>query len=92
MTEMFNGRADFSAIEPTRSLYISSVLQKCTFDLNEKGTEAAAATAAVVLTSMAPELEPEPEEFRADRPFLFYLYDKLTGMLLFQGRVEDPTA
>ena len=33
-----------------------------------------------------------PKEFRADRPFLFFLRDKLTGMLLFQGRVADPSA
>ena len=65
---------------------MSEVVQKAFIEVNEEGSEAAAATGAVMmLTSI-------PEEFRADRPFLFFLRDKLTGMLLFQGRVVDPSA
>ena len=56
--------------------------------MNEEGSEAAAATAAVVGLRSMPS---PPKEWRADRPFMFMLRDKLTGMLLFQGRVVDPT-
>ena len=57
--------------------------------MNEEGSEAAAATAAIVsnFRSFSP-----IEQWKADRPFLFMLRDKLTGMTLFQGRVVDPKA
>jgi len=91
MNDMFvGGKADFSAIDGSRNLYVSEVVQKAFIEVNEEGSEAAAATGAVM---MATSLMPMPlEEFRADRPFLFFLRDKLTGMLLFQGRVADPSA
>ena len=57
--------------------------------LDEKGTEAAAATAAVMMarTAMRPR---ETQKFRADHPFLFFLRDTQSGMILFMGRVADP--
>jgi len=90
MTDMFvGGKADFSAIDGSRNLYVSEVVQKAFIEVNEEGSEAAAATGAVMMMRSMPM---PPEEFRADRPFLFFLRDKLTGMLLFQGRVADPSA
>jgi serpin B len=90
MSDMFDYRkADFSAIDGTRGLYVSTVIQKAFIEVNEEGSEAAAATGAVMMMRSMPS---PPEAFRADRPFLFFLRDKLTGMLLFQGRVEDPSA
>jgi len=90
MTDMFvGGKADFSAIDGSRNLYVSEVVQKAFIEVNEEGSEAAAATGAVMMMRSMPM---PPEEFRADRPFLFFLRDKLTGMLLFQGRVSDPSA
>merc|ERR1719454_1063756 len=87
MTDMFvGGKADFSAIDGSRNLYVSEVVQKAFIEVNEEGSEAAAAV--MMMRSMPM----PPEEFRADRPFLFFLRDKLTGMLLFQGRVSDPSA
>ena len=64
------------------------------FKVNEKGSEAAAVT--VVFMGMnksgSGRRPPKIEQWKADRPFLFMLRDKLTGMLLFQGRVVDPMA
>ena len=88
MTDMFApGRADFSGIDGSRQLYVSEVVQKAFIEVNEEGSEAAAATGAVMMMRSMPM---PPEDFRADRPFLFFLRDALTGMVVFQGRVADP--
>lgn len=90
MTDMFApGRADFSGIDGSRQLYVSEVVQKAFIEVNEEGSEAAAATGAVMMMRSMPM---PPEDFRADRPFLFFLRDALTGMVVFQGRVADPAA
>jgi len=89
MTNMFaSGAADFSGIDGSKQLYVSAVLQKAFIEVNEEGSEAAAATGAVMMMRSMPT---PPEQFKADHPFIFFLRDKLTGMLLFQGRVEDPS-
>ena len=87
MTDMFDpAKANFSAIDGSRQLHVSAVVQKVFFEVNEEGSEAAAATGAVMgITSI-------PEEFSANRPFLFFLRDSLTGMVVFQGRVTNPEA
>ena len=59
------------------------------FLVNEEGTEAAAATAAVFLEDSLT-IEPEPKTFKADRPFIFLIREHATGMILFSGRVVDP--
>jgi serpin B len=80
--------ADFSGINSTEGLYISGVFHKAFINVNETGTEAAAATGVVIgITSI--EILPE---FRADHPFLFFIIDKHTGSILFMGRVADPTS
>ncbi len=79
--------ADFSGINSTEGLYISNVFHKAFINVDETGTEAAAATGVVIgITSI--EILPE---FRADHPFLFFIIDKHTGSILFMGRVADPT-
>jgi serpin B len=80
--------ADFSEINPTEGLYITDVFHKAFINVNETGTEAAAATAVVVGISS---IEVLPE-FRADHPFLFFIIDKHTGSILFMGRVVYPTS
>jgi serpin B len=80
--------ADFSGINSREELYISYVFHKAFINVDETGTEAAAATA-VVVDATAMEI---PLEFRADHPFLFLIMDKRTGAILFMGRVEDPTS
>jgi serpin B len=79
-------RADFTGISPTRELYISAVVHKAFVDVNEEGTEAAAATAVVVKTEAAA----VTPVFRADHPFLFVIRDNRSGSILFLGRVSNP--
>lgn len=88
-TAFTEGSADFSGIDTTQELYIQFVVHKAMIDVNEKGTEAAAATGVGGggITSAPP---PAPL-FRADHPFLFFIQDQETGILLFFGRMEDPT-
>ncbi len=73
-----------------RSLYIDEVFHKTFIDLDEAGTEAAAATAVVMMRLTALVEEPEPIEIRFDRPFVYAIYDQPTGSLLFLGRLLKP--
>jgi serpin B len=82
-------RADFSGMSSSGELYISRVIHKATVDVDEAGTEAAAATAVIATAGAAPD-EQEPVIFRADRPFLFFIRDRETGTILFVGRVLNP--
>ncbi len=80
-------RADFSGMTEKPELFISDVVHKAFVDVNEEGTEAAAATA-VVMEVMAMPLE--EAELTIDRPFLFLIHDRSNGSVLFLGRVVDP--
>jgi serpin B len=84
------GRADFSGMTGHRDLWISAVVHKAYVDVNEEGTEAAAATG-TIMRSMAMTREQPPIVFRADHPFVFLIRDNLSGSILFMGRVTDPT-
>ena len=80
--------ADFSGMDGTRELYLSAVFHKAFVEVNEEGTEAAAATGAVVgLRSIR-----RGPSFRADHPFLFLIRDKATGSILFLGRYARPAS
>jgi serpin B len=84
-------RADFSGMDGrSHWLYVSAVLHKAYIDVNEKGTEAAAATAVVMMARGAARPVEPPREFRADHPFLFLIRDSTTGSILFMGRVAKP--
>lgn len=85
MSSAFNGSADFSGMADRGGLYISAVVHKAFVEVNEEGTEAAAATAVVVTESAA-----IANEFRADHPFVFMIRDNHTGSILFMGRVTNP--
>ena len=87
MADAFSGNADFSGMERSRGFFVSTMVHKAFVDVNEQGTEAAAATAVVRPLGMAP----EPVVFRADHPFIFLIQDKQNGSILFMGRVTDPT-
>lgn len=88
MVSAFNGNADFSKITEKDQIYVSLVKQKAYIDVNENGTEAAAVTGVVMeRTSIMVE---EPIEFTADRPFVFAIADKKTGIIMFMGKVENP--
>ena len=78
--------------DPNLKLHISAVVHKAFVEVNEKGTEAAAATAVVMaVPACIPADFPFTPTFRADKPFLFAIRDIQTGTLLFLGRVVDPT-
>ncbi len=81
--------ADFSGMGwPKGELWISQIKHKAYVEVDEKGTEAAAATAVEMRTTALP---PPPPVFRADRPFLFVIQHDQTGAILFMGRLVDPT-
>lgn len=83
----FSGDADFSGMTGREQLCISEVYHKAFVEVNEEGTEAAAATGLVMRATAMPV---QPAEFRADRPFHFMIRDAGTGTVLFMGRVMDP--
>ena len=93
MAQAFTNSADFSGMTGKPDFTISAAIHKAYIDVNEKGTEAAAATAIVMrATAMRASFpEPPPIVFRADHPFLFLIRDTKTGAILFLGRVTDPT-
>jgi serpin B len=87
--------ADLSRIDglrPTRTgagrLYVDKIWQQAMIEVNEEGTEAAAVTGVKTAKSAVPE---DPPEFRADHPFLFVIRENQTGLILFMGRVADPS-
>ena len=84
--------ADFSGIvPPPQPLYIGAILHKAFVAVDEKGTEAAAATVVMMRTGSA--MNPEaPVAFVVDHPFLFAIRHVPTGAILFLGRIDDPTA
>lgn len=85
MTDAFDA-ADFSGIDGTKNLVIRDVLHKGFVAIDEKGTEAAAATA----VNVGPTSSPDFYRLAVDRPFLFFIRDLPTGAILFVGRVVDP--
>jgi serpin B len=90
MTDAFDpDRADFSGMDGNRDLYIASVLHKAFVAVDEKGTEAAAATAVIMGVTSAP--VGEPITITVDRPFIYLIRDGQTGGILFLGRVVDPS-
>ncbi|MDR1312532.1 MAG: serpin family protein [Deltaproteobacteria bacterium] len=89
LSRAFGGEADFSGMTGDRSVKISDVLHRAFVDVTEEGTEAAAASAAVVTRALPPS---RPKAFKADRPFVFLIMDRDTGAILFLGRLDDPSA
>lgn len=87
MPTAFSANADFSGMDGTRNLFISNVIHQAFVEVNEEGTEAAAATAVIVaLTAMPTNM------FIADHPFIFIIQERETGNILFLGKVVNPAA
>lgn len=78
--------ADFTGMRSIRDLYISEVMHKTFVDVNEEGTEAAAATSVGMAVASA------PPSVVVDRPFLFAIRERFSGTILFMGRVMNPAA
>jgi len=90
MPSAFSGAADFSGITGKKDLNIDEVIHQAFVEVNEEGTEAAAATA-VIMKEMATAVGgPKIPVFRADHPFIFIIQQNSTGNILFMGKVVDP--
>jgi len=89
MTDAFSGKADFSGISTAEGMAISKVIHKAFVEVNEEGTEAAAATAVLMGPTGAFRKPAPPVVFRADHPFVFMIRDRETGVILFVGRMVD---
>jgi serpin B len=87
MPMAFSPRADFSGMDVKKDLFLSEVFHKAYVDVNEEGTEAAAATGAVMARVRAVR---NTVTFRADHPFVFLIRERRSGAILFLGRLEDP--
>lgn len=92
----FTSRADFSGMNgrappDAEALFVANILHKALLEVNEEGTEAAAATATELCFGLAdPDVAPPPI-FRADHPFLCAIVDTQSGAIMFSGRVADPS-
>ena len=88
MSDAFNrDAADFSGMDGSEDLFIGKVIHQAFVEVREEGTEAAAATAVLMMGTGMP---PEPVEVSIDRPFIFAIRETQTGTILFLGRVLDP--
>ena len=90
--EVFKGgAADLTGLtkKSEEELYVSDVIQKCVIKVNEEGSEASAATAVVVERFRSK--RPKSRVFNANKPFLYFIVCKTTGMILFSGRMVDPS-
>lgn len=81
-----HGKADLSGMSALRDLYVSKIIHKSFIDVNEEGTEAAAATAAIMMVMCLP----VEEHFNADHPFLFFIRHNPTKNILFLGKLASP--
>lgn len=79
-------KADFTGMSPNNDLVLSKVVHKSFVEVNEEGTEAAAATGAVMMMRCLM----RPERFNADHPFLFFIRHNPTKSILFYGRFCSP--
>ncbi|KAL7735949.1 hypothetical protein ACLKA6_002384 [Drosophila palustris] len=87
MTQLFSNKADFSKmLKSPEDLKVSKIIHKAFIDVNEKGTEAAAATAMVMCFASMPMFQPEPIRFYAEHPFYYYIINQ-QSTVLFAGKL-----
>jgi serpin B len=84
MKTAFTDSANFTGMRAQRDIKLAHVVHQVFLDVDEKGTEAAAATD--IGADAATDVAPPPKQFRADHPFLFLIRDQRTGVILFMGR------
>ncbi|MCW9708035.1 serpin family protein [Fodinibius salsisoli] len=84
MDEAFDGRADFSKINPHAALRISEVMHKANIIVNEEGSEAAAVTSVGIV-------ETASSSFIVNRPFVYLIRERTSGTILFMGMMKDPS-
>ena len=91
MTDAFSIGANFSGITPAPMFQLTKVVHDAYVNVDETGTEAAAATGVVGVVAVV--ITPPPTAvFRANHPFLFLIRDRSSGAILFMGRVNDPNS
>lgn len=90
MPTAFSNQADFSGITTQKRLAVSDIIHKAFIEVDETGTEAAAATGIVVSVTSAIIDPIPPKTFRADHPFIFMIEDTRNGNVLFMGKVMNP--
>ncbi|OJJ20309.1 hypothetical protein BKI52_17750 [marine bacterium AO1-C] len=91
MKQAFSNQANFSKMAKNAQLKISEIVHKAFVEVNEQGTEAAAATAVIIAPSgSAPGRTYPPKIFKADHPFMFIIKDNKTNSILFIGKLENP--
>jgi serpin B len=82
----FSNQADFRGIEENGALAISEVKHKTFIEVNEEGTEAAAVTSVGIFTTSMPQYY----RLNFDRPFLFFIRENSSGLIMFAGQVNNP--
>jgi serpin B len=87
MQDAFDNNADFSGMDGKKDLFIADVLRKAFVNVDENGTEAAAATGIVMGITA---LQAQIQNITIDHPFLFFLFDPQTNVILFMGRMMNP--
>jgi serpin B len=85
MVSAFSSSADLSGMDGSKNLFLSAAMQQTFVEVNEQGTEAAAVTLFHARTMS------QPGYFKADHPFLFLIRDRASGVILFLGRLVNPT-
>ncbi|MCK4852731.1 MAG: serpin family protein [Bacteroidales bacterium] len=89
MGTVFSRYADLSGMTGEKNLYVDEVIHKAFIEVNESGTEAAAATAGII--GLKSSLAGDPVRFIADHPFIFFLFDQQTACIIFTGRFVRPS-
>ncbi|KAL0171231.1 hypothetical protein M9458_031542 [Cirrhinus mrigala] len=90
MEDLFDQpKVNLSGMSPNNDLVVSAVIHKAFVEVNEEGTEAAAATA-VVVTEITSIDSSRPKTFIADHPFLFFIRHNPSNSILFYGRFSSP--
>jgi len=88
MLDAFDNNADFSGMDGKKDLFIADILHKAYVNVDENGTEAAAATGVIIGIMAIP--AQQIQNVMIDHPFLFFLFDTQTKTILFMGRVINP--
>lgn len=88
---VFSKNADLSGINGKKGLFVSEIKHKAYVDIDEQGTEAAAATAITVSDGYSGAAKPDTIDFIADHPYVFLIQDNKSGNILFLGKVSSPT-